>query len=351
MATDPQLVRAVALIHALVTTKRGVALKQFADRRGWNLRALYRDIKALERAGFPVVHEHGWWSLPPDWLPPGAVGVSRDELVALYVARNLTPGLRRTWLGRDLASLWQKLSTRGAQTVLIPEDELPLGARATSPIDYGRHQATLDALNDALLRKRAVKIHYRAGNGAETTRTIEPGYLHLENELETLYVPSWCRLRRAVRVFAVHRILALEVLEEKVSPRAATARAALEKAFRLWYRENVVHVLIRFMPEVANEIRERRWHQSQRLVDDHEGGVYLHLDVAAPEELERWLLGYGASARVVEPVSLSDRLRAIHAEAAKVGSVATAADVRPAGTKERVPAARRGAARARGAGN
>jgi predicted DNA-binding transcriptional regulator YafY len=324
MANDPQLVRAVALVHALVTTKRGVALKQLADRRGWNLRALYRDIKALERAGFPVKHEHGWWSLPPDWLPPGAVGVSRDELIALYVVRNLIPGLQGTPVGRDLTSLWQKLSTRGAQTQLVPGDDVPFGTRAPSPIDYIRHASTLEKLHDAMARKRAAWIRYRDRNGVETTRTIEPGYLHIENG-EALYVPSWCRLRNGLRVFAVHRILAIDLLDERAPSRAAAARAALERAFRLWHRDHVEHVVIRFMPDVAGEIRERRWHTSERLVDDREGGVYLHLDIAAPEELERWLLGYGASARVIEPAGLAERVHATHEAAAKVGSVVAAA--------------------------
>jgi predicted DNA-binding transcriptional regulator YafY len=321
MATDPQLVRAVALIQALVTTKRGVALKQFADRRGWNLRALYRDIKALERAGFPVQHEHGWWSLPPDWLPAGAAGVSRGELIALYVARNLLPGLKGTPVARDLTSLWQKLSTRGSQTALMPDEDVPYRTNDYSPIDYDRHRRTIDALEDALRRKRAVWIRYRDRSGVETTRVVEPGYLHWESGLEALYVPSWCRLRAALRVFAVHRILAIDVLDEKVAARAAVARASLERAFRLWYRDHVEHVVVRFMPEVAAEIRERRWHRSERLVDDREGAVYLHLDIAAPEELVRWLLGYGASARVIEPASLAEQLRATHERAAKVGSV------------------------------
>lgn len=320
MATDPQLVRAVALVHALVTSKRGVSLKQFADKRGWNLRALYRDVKALERAGFPVQHEHGWWSLPPDWLPPASVGVSIDELVALFVARNLTPGLSGTTVGRDLGSLWDKLAARGKQLRLLPEDDVSYGGRGYAAIDYGRHAATIAALNDAIKRRRTVWLRYRDRKGDETERVIEPGYLHWEGAGEALYVPSWCRERRALRMFAVHRILAIDVLDEKVAPRAAMARKALERAFRVWYRDAVEHVVIRFMPEVAAEIRERTWHPSQRLIDDREGAVYLHLDIAAPEELERWLLGYGASARVVEPATLAARLHAVHEQAAKVGS-------------------------------
>ena len=321
MATDPQLVRAVALVHALVSSKRGVSLSQFADKRGWNLRALYRDVKALERAGFPVEHKHGWWSLPADWLPPASVGVSRDELVALFAARHLAPGLRGTPVGRQLGTLWDKLSSRGNQLRLVPDADVPYGGRTFSPIDYHRHAPTIDALKDAIARKRAVWIRYRDGVGQETERIIEPGYLHWDGALEAMYVPSWCRLRADLRVFAVHRILAIDVRDERIASRAASAKAALERSFRLWYRRQVEHVVIRFLPAVAAEIRERTWHPSQRLVDDREGAVYLHLDIAAPEELERWLLGYGASVRVIEPANLAIRIHDVHEAAAKVGAV------------------------------
>lgn len=319
MATDPQLVRAMALVHALVTSKRRLSLKQFADKRGWNLRALYRDMKALERAGFPVKHEHGWWSLPADWLPPASVGVSRDELVALYVARTITPGLQGTPVERELGTLWDKLAVRGNQLRLVPEDEIPYGGRAFAAIDYRHHAPTMDALKDAIARKRAVWIRYRDGKGSETERVIEPGYLHWEDEV--MYVPSWCRLRVELRMFAVHRILAIDVLDERVASRAAMAKQAVARTFRLWYRGELKHVVIRFMPEVAAEIRERTWHPSQRLVDDREGAVYLHLDIAAPGELDRWLLGYAASARVIEPASLAVRIQDGHVAAAKVGSI------------------------------
>ena len=324
MATDPQLVRAVALVHALVTSKRGVSLKQFADKRGWNLRALYRDVKALERAGFPVEHHHGWWSLPADWLPPASIGVTRDELVALFVARNLTPGLRGTAVSKDLGSLWDKLAMRGNQLRLLPAEDVPFGARAFSAIDYGRHARTIDVLRDAMTRKRAAWIHYRDRTGKETERVIEPCYLHWDGALEALYVPSWCRERKAMRVFAVHRIIAIDVRDERVASRAAMTKAALERAFRVWYRDQVEHVVIRFMPRVAAEIRERTWHPSQRLVDDREGAVYLHLDIAAPEELARWLLGFGGEARVVEPDSLAAQILQTHEEAAKVGALLAA---------------------------
>src|SRR5690242_15524801 len=51
---DPQIVRALALLVAMTRSSRSVLLKQFAEQRGYPLRAVYRDRDALRRAG---VHE------------------------------------------------------------------------------------------------------------------------------------------------------------------------------------------------------------------------------------------------------------------------------------------------------
>ena len=69
---------------------------------------------------------------------------------------------------------------------------------------------------------------------------------------------------------------------------------------------------------MAGEIRERRWHATQRLIDTLDGGVVLELDVAAPEELERFILGFGPDAKVIEPLSLASRVRERRLAAASV---------------------------------
>jgi proteasome accessory factor B len=61
---------------------------------------------------------------------------------------------------------------------------------------------------------------------------------------------------------------------------------------------------IRFAPEVADEIRERKWLANQQLAEDH-GGVVLTGEVAGLAEVERWILGYGPAAKVLEPKALA----------------------------------------------
>lgn len=155
------------------------------------------------------------------WLPAGTVDVQRDELIALFIARRLAPGLRDTNLGRSLDSLWGKLSTPGRQTNLAFGDEGWLQVPAPAAIDYGPHRITLDTIRDAIRARCALEIHYRKSDGSESQRVIEPALVRWDPAVETLYVVAWCRQRDEQRD-----------LRRSPHPRRATHRRTLRAAPR-----------------------------------------------------------------------------------------------------------------------
>jgi predicted DNA-binding transcriptional regulator YafY len=71
-----------------------------------------------------------------------------------------------------------------------------------------------------------------------------------------------------------------------------------------------VKILVEFEPRVADGVRARRVHPSQKLAVAPDGRVRASLNVPdSAEVLERvrgWILGFGAAARVLEPRELSD---------------------------------------------
>lgn len=310
-----QIVRCLALLMEMARNERGVALRTIAEKNGWNPRALYRDIDRLSEAGVPIRKLGDRYVVDAAWLPPGASGITRDELMALFVARCLAPGLRDTRLGRMLDSMSVKLLAPGRQGVLDLDRKEALNVRALAPIDYSKHRDAIETLERAIDARRIVEIRYQRPNGEQTLRQIEPGYLHWDGAAEAMYVPSWCRLREDVRNFAVHRIRSARLTDDRFSPRPETRRTELARAFRLWYRKHAERVSVWFTADVAGEIRERRWHSTQKLHDAPDGGVVLHVDVTAPEELSRWLCGFGASAVVLEPAGLAESIRRTHAVA------------------------------------
>jgi predicted DNA-binding transcriptional regulator YafY len=334
---ERQVVRALALLMEMARSRRGVLLKPFAEKRGYPLRMVYRLRDVLVEAGAPIrqnPESPTRWQLMDGWLPASVIGAARDELMALFVARQFAPGLRGTSVGRSLDSLWAKLASTGRQQSLPLNEAMPFSLRALAAIDYSDHQLTIECLRDAVERRHAVRIRYRTPDAATTDRMIEPGFLHWDGGIEAMYVPSWCRLREAIRVFAVHRILSIESLPDERARTGPTKRT-LERAFRVWYRDKIEHVEVLFTGRVAGEIRERRWHASQRTIDAADGGVYLHLDISAPEELERWLLGFGPDATVIEPVRLAEQIRRLHAQAAGTGAVIEASEPRRARARPR----------------
>jgi hypothetical protein len=57
MARNDRTIRLEVVKRALTTSRRGVALKVLADKHGYKLRNLYRDIDTLEAAHFPIIKE------------------------------------------------------------------------------------------------------------------------------------------------------------------------------------------------------------------------------------------------------------------------------------------------------
>ena len=69
-------------------------------------------------------------------------------------------------------------------------------------------------------------------------------------------------------------------------------------------------VVLHFNRGVADYIREKRWHDSQRLRDLEDGGVELRMKLSSLSEVERWVLNWGGNARVSQPAELAEAVRA-----------------------------------------
>ena len=68
-------------------------------------------------------------------------------------------------------------------------------------------------------------------------------------------------------------------------------------------------VTVRFSSKVADYIREKKWHASQKLRELKNGGVELQMTLSSLVEVERWILSWGGDASVIEPPELSRNVR------------------------------------------
>jgi predicted DNA-binding transcriptional regulator YafY len=77
---------------------------------------------------------------------------------------------------------------------------------------------------------------------------------------------------------------------------------------------------VRFSREVADEIREQRWHPDQKIEDSTGGQVVLELPARSITEASRFVLAYGKDAVVLAPPELVKNVKAQAAEITRLYS-------------------------------
>jgi predicted DNA-binding transcriptional regulator YafY len=204
-------------LHAILThlqSKRKVTAQQIADRFAISLRTVYRDVKALEESGVPVIGEagSGYTIMEGYRLPP--IMFTQEEAAAILMGSKLAQQMTDTSVQKHFNDALYKI-----QSVLRTADkdyvEQLLSnvevAASRIPLDEssGKHLA---ALQKAVAEKRVIAIRYQAGGEEISERQVEPvGLWYYGNQWHLI---GWCRLRKDYRDFRVSRMLRLQLKDE-----------------------------------------------------------------------------------------------------------------------------------------
>lgn len=314
MARGDQLARQWKIVQALIASRRGKSVPELAEMVECHTRTVYRDLEALQFAGFPVTTARDGhrmvWSLLDGGHQTLPIPLSLPELLALYLGRRLAGALEGTVFHEALESLCEKIRA------LLPAEMVEQLERAQAGLSVGRtpvkphaaYRGTIDLVNQAISQRRRLDMTYRAmREQAETRRRVAPYRLLFFDG--AFYVIGYCGLRRDVRVFALDRIRRLDLTDEPFElPADVVLDDFLKPSFGVFLGPPTA-VRVRFAPEIAGYIAEKSWHASQKLRPQKDGSVVFEAEVAGTEEIKRWILTWGAQAVVLAPESLRKELR------------------------------------------
>jgi predicted DNA-binding transcriptional regulator YafY len=309
MPRGDQLSRQWRLLQ-LIDRPQGVTIDDAAREFGCAPRTVWRDLAALQQAGFPLYTEkasdgfRGLWRVTEDFKRALPLKLTLGELAALLAP--LGAGL----LGPEVDSAFDKIQNVLSRDALklIAQMRERLGVRAAGAKLQAPAAEHLPKIHTALADRRTLRIRYfSASRDSEDTREIDPYHLTLHNG--GLYLVAYCHLRNGLRIFAVERMRNVELTRGGfMVPASFNAEKYLAGAWGVMQGE-LVTVRVIFARAVAPYIRERLWHPSQKLRDLADGRVEVTLQVADTLEVRRWILGYGVQAEVVAPEGLREALR------------------------------------------
>lgn len=309
MARGDQLSRQWKIIQSLMATRKGKSATRLARELEVHSRTLYRDLEALQMAGFPLYTEKSdgrtLWSILDSGRHQMPIPLNLTELMALYFSRNMLKILEGSAIFDSLDSLFEKVKATLPDEYLgylkKIENSLVVGVKARKT--YKRFQETMAAVQEAVQRQCHIDIDYfTMSRQASTARRVAPYKVWFYDE--SFYLIGHCTLRKDIRLFAIDRIERITLVDDTFKiPEGFDAQVFMQSSFGV-FQGDPIHVRIRFSPEAAGYVQEKIWHPTQHIVPLPDGGIIFSADVAGTEEIKLWVLKWGAGAQVLAPESL-----------------------------------------------
>lgn len=283
------------------------SVSKLAEKFEVSERTIYADREfMINRLGAPIALDEeagGWCYTDQTWVLP-AIMVSEGEMLAFFLSQELSQRYLGTPFEEPLRSAIAKISRYLPADVHFDLDQAARHYTITAGATVDINPRLLLDLQQAIKKRRQLwMIYYTASRGEHRERIVNP--YHLYNVRGDWYLFAYDHWRQNIRNFHLGRIEDWRVLAETFerdpdfSPEQHMAQSFLTE------RGEPVDVAIRFDEHQARYIRERRWHETQKPLEElSDGGVVLRFRAGGLGEVKRWVMQWGAHAEVLEPAEL-----------------------------------------------
>ncbi len=225
--SDTKRLSRLTAILTRLQTKRLLTATELASRFSVSVRTIYRDIKALEQAGVPVLTEEGrGYTLMEGYrVPP--VMFTESQANALILAEQLVLKNKDASFVKDYTEAIDKIKAVLGHQVKDKANLLAERTRYDQNLHNERTSNNLSDLQFALTNFSLTQIEYTNDAKKTSTRLVEPfALLHTR---EGWLLVAWCRLRKEFRYFRLDRIRQLQILPEKFTPHKMTLQEFFDR--------------------------------------------------------------------------------------------------------------------------
>lgn len=312
-----QLARQWRILRHIEASRTGLSVADLLEMEGVTRRTIYRDLQALQEAGFPLFNEKveggAKWAFIDTYKFQVPEPFTLTELMALHLYSDFTRAFRGTFFYDSLESLFKKVRATLAPATVAFIDKIQssfaVGIRPYK--DYSRFREIMNQLGKVIPNRKRVEFAYHALKAEkETIRKVDPYKLWFFDG--SLYLIGYCHLRGEVRTFVLDRIRLLQVSGETFRiPRDFDLDDYTRHSFKVMQGE-LRKVVVRISPEWARWAGEKIWHESQKAKKLPGGGLELIFHVAGLDEIRQWVMSLGQEAVVMEPDELRNLIMLGH---------------------------------------
>jgi predicted DNA-binding transcriptional regulator YafY len=297
-------------LHAILVhlqSKKRVTGQEIADRFGISLRSVYRDVKALEESGVPVIGEAGiGYSIMEGYrLPP--IMFTQEEATALLMGVKLTEQftdeLTRRQIDNALFKIKSVLRTPDREHLEKLSDSVVVAALRL-PVDE-QFNRFLGELQKAIVAALVVHLCYHTpyrDDEQETYRDIEPIGLCYYGQAWHCF--AWCRMRKDYRDFKLTRIKDLRITEDSF---CRDQHPSVSDYLQRMARQNdVQEIKVLFDTRVSRYLGQQKYYFGFVSQEPAEDKIRMTFLTGHPEYMARWLLSFTDMAEAESPDSFKE---------------------------------------------
>jgi predicted DNA-binding transcriptional regulator YafY len=292
-------------IFFLLQSRSVVTAEELTERFEISLRTVYRDLRALETAGVPIVNHpgNGYAIMEGFRLQPSRF--SQEEVLSLMIADKIMQTHETQFIKRHFEAALVKIKSsfhvHQKNDLLDLEDKLHFNKHASAR-DYLPN--IIDILLNSTLKKKIVNLQYEKSPDSEPTmRRVETVGVFYEHS--SWYVMAYCHLRHDYRNFRLDRIKKVSLSDEGFTRVHLTVNELRKKD----EPKTVTDIVIKIEQEYAGYIyweRQSFGFKHEEVSDRH---MVMHFCCTLPPTyFVRWFMKFADVGEIVEPVYLQTQL-------------------------------------------
>jgi len=305
----------------LLSRPEGVTKMEIAETLDVSERQVYRIFNNIEDLGFPLsevetdFEKKKRWKLLDSYVNklPNInipdIKLTLSEIITLYLLK----GEERLYRGTDIEKAIN--SAFGKIGMLLPEktaDQLKKIKTLFVPTtkfskDYSGKEEIIEIITDAILERKTCYVKYHSFYDDKIKNfKIDP--LHFFERDGGLYFFIRSPKFKNIRTLAVERIQSLEQTDETFNyPEDFKPEELLESAFDIVFGDPI-DFKIWFSANQARYIKQRTWSKTQSIEAQSDGSIILSMTTSGMWDVKRWVLSYGAEAKVLKPEELKEEI-------------------------------------------
>jgi predicted DNA-binding transcriptional regulator YafY len=290
----------------MLRSRRNLNAASLAAECGVTERSIYRDIISLSEANVPIYYDNGYKLATDNFLPP--LNFTFEEYSCLRLAIDSCPlagtAKYKQTLKRIKAKVEAGLSPQVRDRRRTSVDTTHIDIAAAQDLKRGEKFYAL--IEEAITENRCLKVSYESIDSGLSERVVEPYFIIFRRR--AFYFVGYCRLRGDFRTFRIDRMIDVRAVDEHFMRRPdVNPRDYFEKSWEVFSGEPV-NVAVRFTGRAARVISSGTHHPQESIEMVHPDEVLYRVTVSGLDEIQRWILGFGSEAVVVEPEELRESI-------------------------------------------